>query len=147
MSLAISIFVLSGCNGKDGKEECDEKGADWVWDFTKKECVAKATTKEDCDAKGAGWLWDEANQKCNQVTAGLSDKEKCEAKGAGWAWNEDKTTDAGEEYKKCTKDLSMDCTDPAKPLVNIDPVDGSFYRMCGSSLYCYQFYGSFYEFW
>lgn len=117
MNLVLSVFVLSGCGDKNDKEECDQKGTDWVWDATKKECVAKATTKEDCDKKGTNWVWDEVNKKCNQSTAGLSDKEKCEAKGTGWTWNEDKATNAGEEYKKCTKDLSMDCTDPAKPLV------------------------------
>ena len=109
MSLAISIFVLSGCNSKgddnadnngDDKKECEVKGAGWVWDFTKKECVAKATTKEDCDAKGAGWLWDEVNKKCNQSTEGLSDKEKCEVKGAGWTWDEvnKKCNPVEEEY-------------------------------------------------
>ena len=119
MSLVFSVFVLSGCKGKDdksGKEECDKKGVGWVWNVTEEKCEEAAATKEDCDKKGAGWTWDEANKKCNQVTEGLSLKEKCEAKGAGWTWNEDKATDAGEEYKKCTKDLSAGCTDPAKPI-------------------------------
>ena len=136
MSVVLSVFVLSGCGGKDSKEDCDKKGADWVWDVAKKECVAAAKTKEDCDKKGAGWIWDEANKKCNQVTAGLSDKEKCEAKGAGWIWNEDKATDAGEEYKKCVKDLSADCTDSAKPLIkSASPLEcvASYYTVINST--------------
>ena len=93
MSLVLYVFVLSGCNGTGDdknadKEECDKKGADWIWDVRNTECVVKATTKEDCEAKGVGWLWDEANQRCNQNTAGLGDKEKCEAKGAVWTWDE-----------------------------------------------------------
>ena len=129
MSLAISVFILSGCNGKGddknaAKEACDKKGAGWVWDVRNTECVAVATTKEACDKKGAGWVWDESNKKCNQNTEGLSDKQKCEAKGAGWVWNKDKATNAGEEYKKCTKDLSLGCTDPAKPVVkNASPLE------------------------
>lgn len=93
MSLAISIFVLSGCNGKgddknSGKEECDKKGADWIWNVTEKKCEEAVATKEECDKKGTGWMWDEANKKCNQKTAGLSDKQKCKAKGVDWTWDE-----------------------------------------------------------
>ncbi len=124
MSLVFSVFVLSGCDGKDDdknadKEACDKKGAGWVWDVVKEECIVDPTNKEDCKDKGEGWLWIEESGKCEQQVAELGDKEKCEAKGAGWIWNEDKATNAGEEYKKCTKDLSVDCTDPAKPLVKI----------------------------
>ena len=61
----LSVFVLSNCSDKDSKDG-----------------------KEECDKKGADWIWDEVNKKCSQVTVGLSDKEKCEAKGAGWTWNE-----------------------------------------------------------
>lgn len=90
MSMALFVLVLSGCkdNDDDKKKECEEKGASWVWDVTKKECVAKATTKEECDKKGTGWLWDETNKVCNQSTVELIYKETCEAKGADWLWNE-----------------------------------------------------------
>ena len=139
VSLMFVFFVLSGCGGKDskdGKKECDKKGAGWVWNVTEEKCEEAVTTKEDCEAKGAGWVWDETDKKCNQSTVGLSDKEKCEAKGAGWAWNKDKATGAGEEYKKCTKDLSADCADPAKPVVkNASPLEcvASYYTVINST--------------
>ena len=89
MSLVFSVFVLSGCKGKDdksGKEECDKKGVDWVWNVTEEKCEEAAATKEDCDKKGAGWTWDEANKKCNASII-LMTEETCKAKGAGWVWD------------------------------------------------------------
>ena len=124
ISLA-TVFILSGCNGKgddknSGKEECDKKGAGWVWNVTEEKCEVAAATKEDCDKKGAGWVWDEANKKCNQVTAGLSDKEKCNAKGVGWTWDE--------TNKQCNEeDLYMTITIPSESDNDFQIVEGHYF--------------------
>ena len=90
MSVVLSaVFILSGCKGNDDEKECEEKGTGWVWDVTKEECVATATTKEDCDKKGTGWTWDETNKVCNQksTVAEFNFKADCETRGAGWIWD------------------------------------------------------------
>ena len=128
--LCICCFlILSGCENKGEKsglpdeekarqEECEKKGSGWLWDMTKKECIVAPKTEEDCTVKGEGWLWDAAKKECKAPPAPkLSNEEKCEARGEGWYWHVIQPTDPGEEYKKCFKDLTVDCKDPAKPAV------------------------------
>ena len=100
------------------EEDCTVKGEGWLWDMMKKECIVAPKTEEDCTVKGEGWLWDVVKKECKAPPApNLSNKEKCEAKGEGWFWHAIQPTDPGEEYKKCFKDLAVDCKDPAKPVV------------------------------
>ncbi|MDE0118585.1 MAG: hypothetical protein OXM55_01075 [Bdellovibrionales bacterium] len=124
ISLGFVILVLSGC--KNAEKGCKEKGEGWYWNVANKKCIETSKTEEDCTAKGEGWTWDQEKEKCIAPPSEteLTNKEKCEAKGDGWYWNEDKVTDQGEEYKKCNRDISADCKDPAKPVVkNPSPLE------------------------
>ena len=99
ITLTLFVLVLNGCgdkkDGKDGKEDCDKKGAGWVWEAVKKECVVAPTTEEDCRSKGEGWIWDLENKQCNApvdsavstTEEGMTEKD-CKVKGVGWTWDE-----------------------------------------------------------
>ena len=116
VSLVFFIFVLGGCKKEN---DCKEKGADWVWDVTKKECVITSKKEDVCKEKGVGWIWDTTKKECIYPvppSAESSDKEKCEKKGLGYFWKE---SHPFYPNGACFWNIFKECRnrDPAKPLL------------------------------